>query len=165
MPSTGSDLDLSATVGAANSSLDLYKAPYEKRASSTNLSVFDGVTNELNNLSVSDVRPRRDTFPVSPLVFTAGVDSHIYFISPLVNLLGPRQPRDFNTKPSLGMDTMTKVQGLHSLQFRTINLCMIAPSQPHNHPLFSTNNQGGLDTAFRIPRTPQLSCRHQVSLP
>ena len=73
MPSTGSDLDLSATGGAANSSLDLYKAPYEKRASSTNLSVFDGVTNELNNLSVSDVRPRRDTFPVSPLVFTAGV--------------------------------------------------------------------------------------------
>ncbi|KAF9649643.1 hypothetical protein BDM02DRAFT_3186134 [Thelephora ganbajun] len=65
MPSSGSDLDQSATIKTANSSLslDLYKAPYEKRASSTNLSVIDSVTGELNNLGVSDVRHRRDTFP------------------------------------------------------------------------------------------------------
>jgi hypothetical protein len=71
MPSSGSDLDLSATFRAGNSSLqlDLYKAPYEKRASSTNLSVVDNATKELNNLGVSDVRQRRDTFPVRPLLF------------------------------------------------------------------------------------------------
>lgn len=69
MPSSGSDLDQSATLRTSTSSiqLGLYKAPYEKRASSTNLSVVDGVTAELNILGVSDVRPRRDTFPVRPL--------------------------------------------------------------------------------------------------
>ena len=63
MPST--DFDQSSTYGTANSSLslDLYQAPYERRASSTNLSVIEGVTEELNNLGV---RQRRDTFPVRP---------------------------------------------------------------------------------------------------
>ena len=66
MPSTEGDLDQPAIFRTANNSLplDLYKAPYEKRASSTNLSVIDSVTKELNNLGVSDVRHRRDTFPV-----------------------------------------------------------------------------------------------------
>ena len=70
MPSSESDLDQSATFRATNSSLslDLYKAPYEKRTSSTNLSVIDSVTKELNNLGVSDVRHRRDTFPVRQLL-------------------------------------------------------------------------------------------------
>ena len=66
MPSSGSDLDQPATFKTSNASLplDLYKAPYEKRTSSTNLSVVDNVTKELSNLGMSDVRHRRDTFPV-----------------------------------------------------------------------------------------------------
>ena len=73
MPSSESDLDQSATFRAANNSLplDLYKAPYEKRASSTNLSVIDSVTKELNKFGVSDVRQRRDTFPVRQLLSAA----------------------------------------------------------------------------------------------
>ncbi|KAF9779490.1 hypothetical protein BJ322DRAFT_354861 [Thelephora terrestris] len=65
MSSSGSDLDHSTTLRTSTSSiqLGLYKAPYEKRASSTNLSVADSVTTEFNNLGVSEVRPRRDTFP------------------------------------------------------------------------------------------------------
>lgn len=79
MPSTGSDLDQLATSRTVNSSLqlDLYKAPYEKRMSSTNLSVVDGVTKELNGLGVSDVRQRRDTFPVRSLLFAVEVGIHM----------------------------------------------------------------------------------------
>jgi len=141
MPSSGSDLDLSATLKTANNSLplDLYKAPYEKRASSTNLSVVDGVTKELNNLGVSDVRHRRDTFPVRPPLSALNIELHIYVGSPSINLLGPHQPRDSNPKPSTGTPIMNTIKDIHSLSLKTISLLTRILSRPYNHPLFTNS--------------------------
>jgi len=164
MPSSASDLDLSSTLRAANSSLslDLYQAPYEKRASSTNLSVVDNVTKELNSLGVSDVRPRRDTFPVSPLFPALNIELHTYVDSPSINLLGPCQLRDSNLKPSTDTPIMNKIKDTCSLSFKTISLLTRILSRPCNHPLF-TNNREGRDTASQIPRVPQVSSHRPVS--
>jgi hypothetical protein len=167
-PSTGSDLDQSA-FGDANSSLplDLYQAPYEKRASSTNLSSVDGFTKEFNNLGVSDVRPRRDTFPVRLIVYEADVELHIRIFSPSTNLLGLHQSRDSNTKPSTVTGTMNKIKELYSLSPRTINMLTRTRSRPRSRPLFNNNNNnhGDHGTVFPIPRVPQVSWRPRVSLP
>jgi len=166
MPSSGSDLDQSATLRATNSSLslDLYKAPYEKRASSTNLSVVDGVTKELNNLGLSDVRHRRDTFPVRPLLFVVKIELHMYVGSPSTNLLGLHQFRDSNPNLSTATGTMIKIKDLYSLSFKAISLLTRILSRPYSRPLFN-NNQGRRDTVFRIPRVPQVSRHPQVSFP
>ena len=138
MPSSGSDLDLSVALRTTNNSLplDLYKAPYEKRASSTNLSVVDGVTKELNNLGVSDVRHRRDTFPVRPPLSALNIELHIHVGSPSINLLGPHQLRDSNPKPSTDMPIMNKIKDTPSLLLKTINLLTRILNRPCSHPLF-----------------------------
>lgn len=141
MSSSGSDLDLSAALRTANNSLplDLYKAPYEKRASSTNLSVVDGVTKELNNLGVSDVRQRRDTFPVRPSLSVLNIQLHIYVGSPSINLLGLHQLRDSNPKPSTDTPIMNKIKDTHSLSLKAISLLTKTHSRPCSHPLFTNS--------------------------
>ena len=141
MPSSGSDLDLSVALRTTNNSLplDLYKAPYEKRASSTNLSVVDGVTKELNNLGVSDVRHRRDTFPVRPPLSALNIELHIYVCSPSISLLGPHQLRDSSLKPSTNTPIVNKIKDIHSLSLKTISLFTRILSQPCNHPLFTSS--------------------------
>ena len=158
MPSSGSDLDLSAAPRTTNSSLqlDLYKAPYERRASSTNLSVVDSVTKELNTLGVSDVRQRRDTFPVRSLLSALNIELHMCVGSPSINLLGLHQLRDSNPKPSTDTSIMNKIKDTYSLSLKTISQLMRILSRPCSHPLF-TNSQEGRDTASQIPRVPQVS--------
>ena len=152
MPSTGSDLDQPATLWTANSSLDLYKAPYEKRASSTNLSVIDGVTKELNNLGVSDVRQRRDTFPVRLVLFTTNIELHMHVGSPSINPLGPHQLRNSNFKLSTGAGTMVKIKDLYSLSLKAINLTTML-NRPCSHPLFNTRERHDIASqTLRLPR-------------
>ena len=162
MPSSGSDLDQSATFRTTNSSLplDLYKAPYEKRASSTNLSVVDGATKELNNLGLSDGRHRRDTFPVRPCLFAVKIRLHIYVGSPL----GLHQIRGSNPKPSTDTGTMNKIKDLYSLSFKAISLLTRILSRPYSRPLFN-GDQERRDTASQIPQVPQVSPHPQVSFP
>lgn len=164
MPSSGSDLDQSATLRTVNSSLqlDLYKAPYEKRMSSTNLSVVDSVSKEFNALAVSDVRQRRDTFPVRPPLFAVEIELHLYFGSLSINLLGPRQLRNFNPNPSMDTDIMNKIKELYSLPFKAISLLTKTPSRLSSHLLFN-NNQEDHDTVSQIPRIHQVS-QHLLAL-
>ena len=157
MSSSGSDLDQSAFKTVNNTlQLDLYKAPYEKRASSTNLSVVDSVAKELNGIGMSDVRQRRDTFPVRLPLFVVGIELYMCADSPSINLLGPRQLRDSNPKPSTGTGIMNKIKELYSLSFKAISLLTKTLSQLSSRPLFN-NNQEGHDTASRIPRVRQVS--------
>lgn len=151
MPSTGS-FDQSSTYGAANSSLalDLYQAPYEKRTSSTNLSVVESVTQELENLEASGVRQRRDTFPVRSLMISINFELHMHLLSLEINIIGPHQPRGFNTKPST--DRTSRIKDLRFPPVRA--------ASPHTriracNPLPS-NNREDHGIAFQIPQVPQV---------
>lgn len=141
MPSSGSDLDQSATLRTTSSSLqlDLYQAPYEKRRSSTNLSAVDSVTKELNSLGVSGVRQRRDTFPVRPFLFATKAPLHTYVGSPSINLLGPHQLRDSNPNQSTDTAIMNKIKNLYSLPSKTISPLTRTLSRPCSRPPFNNS--------------------------
>lgn len=154
MPSS-SDLGESGSTNASLP-LDLYKAPYEKRASTTNLSVVDNLTTELNNLGVSDVRQRRDTFPVRSLAYPIISQLHTPSFSLSINLLGPHQRRGSNTNLSMDVGTMNRIKDPSSLSFRTINQLTRTHSRPYNRPISNTSNQKDHDTAFPAPRVHQV---------
>jgi hypothetical protein len=105
---------------------------------------------------VSDVRQRRDTFPVCPLLFTAKIELHMHVDSPSTNPLGPHQLRDSNPKPSTDTGITKKIKDLYSLSSKAISLLTRILNRPCSHPLFN-NNQEGRDTASQIPRVPQVS--------